>query len=161
MAEPRNPAQQKLRDWPMFQIAPGKRRSRPAILDGRQLPRISELVMAHVQGTPAEKLVWLLDAKATGKLDGDDPEEIGEAEALLAMLMRIAASKGGGKEKRHIDELLDEGLRETFPASDPVSVGHFTGTEPASRPADRGDGDLSLRKTKGRAKQKARVRRSG
>jgi hypothetical protein len=92
--------------------------------------------MEHVAGTPAQKLMWLQEQMATGKLDGDDPEEIAEAEALLGMLGRIAGSKGG-KEKRHLDELLDEGLRDTFPASDPVSVGHFTSTEAPSRPIDR------------------------
>jgi len=81
--------------------------------------------MSHLQGTPSEKLVWLQKEKAAGKLDGDDPDEIAEAEALLRMLARIS----GSKEKRHIDELLDEGLRGTFPASDPVSVGRFTSTE--------------------------------
>jgi len=32
-----------------------------------------------------------------------------------------ASSKGNGK-KRRLDERLDEGLKETFPASDPVAV---------------------------------------
>jgi hypothetical protein len=32
------------------------------------------------------------------------------------------------KEKKHIDELLDDALKGTFPASDPVSVGRFTST---------------------------------
>ena len=35
-------------------------------------------------------------------------------------------------EKKHIDGLLDEALRQTFPASDPVSVGNFTSTEGSS-----------------------------
>jgi hypothetical protein len=42
-----------------------------------------------------------------GKLDGDDPEEAAQAEALLAMVVRISGLKGG-KEKRHLDDLLDE-----------------------------------------------------
>lgn len=58
-------------------------------------------------------------------LDGDDPDEIAEAEALLRMLARLSDSKA----QKHLDELLDEGLKGTFPASDPVSVGRFTGTE--------------------------------
>jgi hypothetical protein len=33
--------------------------------------------------------------------------------------------------KEHIDALLDEGLEETFPCSDPVAAGSFTGTEPS------------------------------
>ena len=36
-----------------------------------------------------------------------------------------------------IDHELDEALEHTFPASDPVSVGHPTGTEPPLRPTDR------------------------
>jgi hypothetical protein len=81
------------------------------------------------------------------------PEEIAQAEALLAMLVRVSGSKGG-KQKRHLDELLDEGLKETFPASDPVAVGHFTSTEAPSRPADTTVVDLtSVGKTKGRRRQ--------
>lgn len=33
-----------------------------------------------------------------------------------------SASKQSVKEKEHLDELLDEGLRETFPASDPLAI---------------------------------------
>ena len=36
-----------------------------------------------------------------------------------------------GNEKRQLDEALDEGLEETFPGSDPVSV-----TQPAPSKAD-------------------------
>jgi hypothetical protein len=83
-------------------------------------------------------------------MEGDDPEEIDQAEALLAMLDRISRAKGGG-ERRHLDELLDEGLKETFPASDPVAVGHFTATEPPSRPVDREAIELTVvGKAKGR-----------
>jgi hypothetical protein len=35
-------------------------------------------------------------------------------------------------EKRHLDELLEEGLEETFPGSDPVNV-----TQPAPSKGDR------------------------
>jgi hypothetical protein len=125
VAEAKNPKQLKLRDWPMFQISPGIRKHRRPMFDGRPLPKISELLMSHLQGTPSEKLAWLQKEKAAGKLDGDDPDEIAEAEALLRMLARLSESK----EKKHIDELLDEGLKGTFPASDPVSVGRFTGTK--------------------------------
>jgi hypothetical protein len=95
VAEPKNPAQRKFRDWPMFQASPGKRKHRRKgpVFDGRPLPRISELLMSHIQGTPSEKLVWLQKETAAGKLDGDDPDEIAEAEALLAMLARISESK--------------------------------------------------------------------
>ena len=105
--------------------------------------------MALVPGAASEKLAWLRGQKAAGKLDGDDPDEIAQAEALLLMLMRLAGSKGG-KLKRHLDELLDEGLKETFPASDPVSVGHFTSTEPPSRPIDSSVVDLMRGEKKGR-----------
>jgi hypothetical protein len=158
VAEPRNAALPKLRDWPMFRTPSGKQPK--AVLDGRAPPRISELIMAHVPGSPAEKLTWLQQQKAAGKLDGDDPDEIAQAEALLLMVMRLSGSKGR-KEERHLDELLDEGLRETFPASDPVSVGHFTATEPPSRPIDRAVLDLTgVAKSKGRRTQ-ARMRRYG
>src|SRR5215510_36212 len=107
VGEAKNPAQAKLRDWPMFQGGAGKGRKRKAaVLDGRPHPRISELLVSQLTGTAEDKLAWLAEQKAAGKLDGDDPAEIAEAEALL-----------------------DEGLKASFPASDPVSVGHFTGTE--------------------------------
>ena len=82
--------------------------------------------MSHLRGTPADKLAWLQMQKAAGKLDGDDPDEIAQAEATLAMLVRMSEPKA---RKKHIDELLDDALEGTFPASDPVSVGHFTSTE--------------------------------
>ena len=102
-------------------------------------------------------LGWANNADADTR---DDPEEIAEAEALLAMLVRLSGSKGE-KEKRHLDELLDEGLKGTFPASDPVSVGRFTSTEPPSQPIDRDVVDLSgTHKSKSR-RAHARVRRYG
>lgn len=69
----------------------------------------------------------------------------------------------GGKEKRHLDELLDEGLKGTFPASDPVSVGHFTGTEAPSQPVDRTVIDLtSVPSRRGRkTRTQRRVARGG
>ena len=150
MAEPKNPGLPRLRDWPMFRSPAGKRQRKSALVDGRAPPHISELIMALVPGGPVEKLAWLRRQVAEGKLDGDDPEEIAQAEGLLAMLFRVSGSKGG-KEKRHLDELLDEGLKGTFPASDPVSVGNFTITESPSRPIDRDVVDLTnTRKTKGR-----------
>jgi hypothetical protein len=104
--------------------------------------------MSRVGGPPSEKLRWLQEQEAAGRLDGDDPDEIAEAEALLAMMVRIAGSKA----RKHLDELLDDGLKNTFPASDPVSVGHFTSTEPPSRPIDTAVG-LTLEQTKGRGTQ--------
>jgi hypothetical protein len=136
VAEPKNPALPKLRDWPVFRHPAGKRQHKSPVVDGRAPPHVSELIIALVPGGPSEKLSWLRQQIAAGKLDGDDPDEIAEAEALLMMLVRMSGSKGG-KEKRHLDELLDEGLKGTFPASDPVSVGHFTSTEAPSRPVDR------------------------
>jgi hypothetical protein len=153
VAEPKNPGLPKLRDWPMFRPSGKQHR---VVHDGRAPPHIAELIMALVPGGPSEKLAWLREQIAAGKLDGDDPEEIEQAEALLAMLARMAGSKGA-KEKRHLDELLDEGLKQTFPASDPVSVGHFTSTEAPSQPTDRAVVDLTRsEKTKSR---KARTRR--
>ena len=161
MADPKNPTLPKLRDWPIFRRPAGKRQHKSPVFDGRAPPHISELIMALVPGGPSEKLSWLRQQRAAGKLDGDDPDEVVEAEVLLAMLVRMAGSKGG-KEKRHLDELLDEGLKETFPASDPVSVGHFTSTEPPSRPVERDVVDVSVaHKTKRRPTQRLRVRRHG
>ena len=116
--------------------------------------------MALVPGGPSEQLAWLREQVATGKLDGDDPDDVGQAEALLRMLVRVSGARSG-KEKRHLDELLDEGLNATFPASDPVSVGHFTSTEAPSRPADRDVVDVSERKTRARPTPRPRVRRYG
>jgi hypothetical protein len=93
--------------------------------------------MEHLAGTPSEKLAWLRAQMAAGKLDGDDPDEVVQAEALLLMLVRLSTARGAS-EKRHLDELLDEGLRATFPASDPVTVGGFTSNEPPARPLDGG-----------------------
>ena len=154
MAEPKNPLLPKLRDWPIFRPPAGTRQHKTTVLDGRAPPHMSELIMALVPGGPSEKLSWLREQLATGKLDGDDPEEIAEAQALLLMLVRLAGSKGG-KEKRHLDELLDEGLKQTFPASDPVSVGRFTSTEAPSRPVDRAAADVTeIRATRRRSRRR-------
>jgi len=124
VGEPKNPAQAKLRDWPMFQRA--SRAGHRKVPDGRPLPKISELLVTHLAGTAEEKLAWLVGQKAAGKLDGDDPDEVAEAQVLLAMLARLARAKA---RKQHLDDLLDEGLKATFPASDPIAVGRFTGAE--------------------------------
>lgn len=39
--------------------------------------------------------------------------------------------------RRKLEAGLDEALEQTFPASDPFSVGRFTGNEPPARPVDR------------------------
>ena len=160
MAEPKDPTLLKLRDWPMFRPPAGNRQHKSPVVDGRAAPHISELIMSLVPGGASEKLSWLRQQRAAGKLDGDDPDEVAEAEALLAMLVRMAGSKGE-KEKRHLDELLDEGLKGTFPASDPVSVGRFTSAEPPSRPIDRAAVDFTgVGKTKG-SRKRTRIRRYG
>jgi hypothetical protein len=150
-----------MREWPMFRRPAGKRQSKGVAHEGRAPPHMSELIMMHVPGTPVEKLDWLRQQKAANKLDGDDPEEISQAEALLVMLTRLSGSKERNWE-RHLDELLDEGLRETFPASDPVSVGRFTSTEPPARPLDRTVGNLrAVRKSKNPPAQRPRMRNTG
>jgi hypothetical protein len=40
------------------------------------------------------------------------------------------------KRDAELDADLDQALAQTFPASDPFSVGHFTGTEPPTRSID-------------------------
>src|SRR5262249_7550637 len=136
VTEPKNPALPRMREWPMFRRPGGKRQSKAVAHEGRAPPHMSELIMMHVPGTPVEKLGWLRGTKAAKKLDRDDSEQIAKDEALLVIVTRLSGSKEQNAE-RHLDELLDEGLRETFPASDPVSVGHFTSTEPPARPLDR------------------------
>jgi hypothetical protein len=49
----------------------------------------------------------------------------------------MARATESAAERRKLDARLDEALTQTFPASDPFSVGHFTATEPPSRPVDR------------------------
>jgi alkylated DNA nucleotide flippase Atl1 len=154
VAEPKNPTLPKMREWPMFRAAQKRaHRAKSSALDGRPLPRIADLVMEHVPGSATQKLAWLRELIAAGKLDGDAREEIEQAEALLTMLSRFS---GSSKEKRHVDELLDEGLKETFPASDPVSVGHFTSTEAPSRPLATAVVDYPARKARGRKTQTRR-----
>jgi hypothetical protein len=134
VAEPVDPTQPRMRDWPMFRAALAKRARQAK--SGSPWPRIAELVMEHVPGTPSEKSAWLREQLVAGRLDGDDPEEIAQAEALLAMLMRFSGPKPDRK-REHLEHLVDEGLRATFPASDPVSVGSFTSTERLRGQSDR------------------------
>lgn len=44
---------------------------------------------------------------------------------------------GGEDDRRKQEAGLDDALEQTFPASDPFSVGQFTATEPPSQPVDR------------------------
>jgi hypothetical protein len=90
VAEPKNPALPKMRDWPMFRPV-GKRHKNT---EGRAPPKVADLIMERVPGTPAQKLAWLREHIAVGKLDGDDPEEIAQAEALLVMVGRVRAVSG-------------------------------------------------------------------
>lgn len=46
------------------------------------------------------------------------------------------SNKQSDAEKKHLDELLDEGLEETFPASDPLAILEPT---PHAPPRDKGD----------------------
>jgi len=158
VAEPKNPSLPRMREWPMFRAAL-RRRARSSSREGRPLPRIADLVMERVAGTPVEKLAWLRDQMAAGRLDGDDPDEVAQAEALLVMLMRLSAASDR-RERQHLDELLDEGLRATFPASDPVAVGHFTSTEPRSQPLEGAGLDLRRDLETRRRKPKARRKRA-
>ena len=122
-------------------------------VESRRQWRTVEVWPDHVAGPPAGKLAWLQQQKAAGKLDGDDADEVAEAESLLAMLIRLDGSKGS-KQKRHLDELLDEGLQDMFPASDPVAVGHFTANEPPSRPIDSG---MIEKSTSGKPRRRRRA----
>jgi len=45
-------------------------------------------------------------------------------------------SSHNGARRRKLEAELDKALAQTFPASDPYSVGHFTSTEPPSRSID-------------------------
>jgi len=90
----------------MFRLPRARRRHRAksTSLDGKPLPRIADLVMERLAGAPAEKLAWLRDQAAAGRLDGDDPDEVAQAEALLLMLIRLSGARGG-REKRPLAPL--------------------------------------------------------
>jgi hypothetical protein len=57
-----------------------------------------------------------------------------QAGGQIGMSDRAHAPKPG--KSRKLDKDLDDALGQTFPASDPVSVGNITSTEPPSRPVD-------------------------
>jgi hypothetical protein len=50
------------------------------------------------------------------------------------MAGRSRSRQDGARRKLEAD--LDKALAQTFPASDPYSIGHFTSTEPPSRSID-------------------------
>ena len=78
-------------------------------------------------------------------------------ECAIGLCFRFARSKARG----HLEELLDEGLKATFPASDPISVGHFTSTEPPSQPIDRAVADLTRTAEIKSRRTQVRARRYG
>jgi hypothetical protein len=51
--------------------------------------------------------------------------------------MSMRTSNEQRQRRRELDDVLDEALKQTFPASDPFSIGQFTATEPPLRPVDR------------------------
>ena len=53
------------------------------------------------------------------------------------MAAKTKAQKLKQGSDRKLDAQLDDALGETFPASDPVAVGHSTSTEAPARPTDR------------------------
>jgi hypothetical protein len=107
------------------------------VFENLNAPRVVELLGLYLAVTNLAISRAEAEQRMFAKLESPaflaDVRPLLTAEALLAMLIRLA----GSKERRHLDELLDEGLMETFPASDPVSVGDFTSTEPPRRPIDR------------------------
>jgi hypothetical protein len=53
--------------------------------------------------------------------------------AMRAGKPHVAGRERNAQVLRHLDEMLDAALIETFPASDPIAVGRATATEPAAR----------------------------
>jgi hypothetical protein len=72
--------------------------------------------------------------------------------------MPAKAKRGKSKpdSNRKLDARLDEALGETFPASDPIAVGHSTGTEPPARPTDRKAPVIDLEDVHAAARRKRR-----
>jgi hypothetical protein len=68
------------------------------------------------------------------------------------------AKTDGGRRKLEAD--LDRALAQTFPASDPYSVGQITSTEPPSRPVDRKAPELPPESAPEPAKAPPRRRRT-
>jgi hypothetical protein len=64
--------------------------------------------------------------------------------AHLGEQAMVGRTKADGGERRKLEAELDKALAQTFPASDPYSIGHFTSTEPPSRPVDRQAPELLL-----------------
>jgi hypothetical protein len=53
------------------------------------------------------------------------------------MNVRTGGRNKDSAQDAKLEAVLDEALEQTFPASDPFSVGQSTATEPPSRPVDR------------------------
>jgi hypothetical protein len=64
-----------------------------------------------------------------------------------------------GGRRRKLEAALDIALAQTFPASDPFSVGQFTSTEPPARPVDRQAPEVTPGLAHGSAKTPTRRRR--
>lgn len=64
--------------------------------------------------------------------------------------MGVQAGERKKKEREAQEDGLDKALEQTFPASDPFSIGRFTANEPPSRPTDRMAPRLDRQSTKGR-----------
>jgi hypothetical protein len=64
-------------------------------------------------------------------------------------------SQERARRNRKLDADLDRALVQTFPASDPFSVGQFTSTEPPSRPIDHPPPELVVAPARRRARKSA------
>jgi hypothetical protein len=60
------------------------------------------------------------------------------------------------RRSRKLDADLDKALAQTFPASDPFSVGRFTSTEPPSRSVDHQAPELAVAPGRRRRRKSAR-----
>jgi FMN-dependent NADH-azoreductase len=109
-----------LRDRPVFvAVASGARYSGGR---ARQLDFLTPL-LKEVLGMIGLQDVTFFSVEGTGK----DPELVAEARAGAERAVQAHFSslspviKGASAKELHLGELLDEGLRQTFPASDPVA----------------------------------------
>jgi hypothetical protein len=62
-----------------------------------------------------------------------DVAAVGETEMIADPKRKPRQDEGDGDKRRHQEEALDEALKNTFPASDPVSVEQPTTTGRARR----------------------------
>ena len=66
--------------------------------------------------------------------------------------------KRPARKRNDVDRLLYMALEDTFPASDPFSVGHATGTEPPTRPVARRPPVIDAKRVRGLARKVANQR---